>query len=252
MLSITLGLFLETDHFFKRLGYGALSVLNMVALLFTESRSSYLGLLVASIVLMIFAKRRNLLLLGLGVALIFSSMILPETVKERIKYTFAQRERAAGLFQERGLGVDESTQARLDLYNAAFEGWKQYPLLGWGVTGFRFLDAQYMKVLVESGLIGLAAFLILLAGISKTGKSMMNFTKGKDTFYRGISMGYFAGFLGLCAHAIGTNTFIIIRIMEPFWLLTGIVVSIPRLLGENGVPEAAEETTEEKTPSRYL
>jgi hypothetical protein len=27
------------------------------------------------------------------------------------------------------------------------------------------------------------------------------------------------------AHAVGTNTFLLIRIMEPFWLLTGLLVA---------------------------
>jgi hypothetical protein len=33
----------------------------------------------------------------------------------------------------------------------------------------------------------------------------------------------------MLAHGIGANTFIIIRIMEPFWLCAGLVVLLPRL-----------------------
>jgi hypothetical protein len=40
-------------------------------------------------------------------------------------------------------------------------------------------------------------------------------------------MGFIAGTFGLLAHAIGSNTFIVIRIMEPFWLVAGIVVMLP-------------------------
>jgi hypothetical protein len=28
-------------------------------------------------------------------------------------------------------------------------------------------------------------------------------------------------------HGIGANTFIIVRIMEPFWLLTALIVALP-------------------------
>jgi len=31
----------------------------------------------------------------------------------------------------------------------------------------------------------------------------------------------------MMTHGIGANTFIIIRIMEPFWLVCGLVMSIP-------------------------
>ncbi|MFP6645103.1 MAG: hypothetical protein VCF24_16315 [Candidatus Latescibacterota bacterium] len=34
---------------------------------------------------------------------------------------------------------------------------------------------------------------------------------------------------GLLVHAVGANTFIIVRIMEPFWLLAGLVVSGAKL-----------------------
>jgi len=38
-----------------------------------------------------------------------------------------------------------------------------------------------------------------------------------------------AGFIGLLVHAIGANTFIIVRIMEPFWFALGMVVMMPEL-----------------------
>src|SRR5206468_12798917 len=39
-----------------------------------------------------------------------------------------------------------------------------------------------------------------------------------DPLHRALAMGMMAGLAGLMAHAIGTNTFMLIRIMEPFWL----------------------------------
>jgi hypothetical protein len=42
-------------------------------------------------------------------------------------------------------------------------------------------------------------------------------------------MGYMAGFIGLLFHGLGANTFIIVRIMEPFWFLTAMVVMFPEL-----------------------
>jgi hypothetical protein len=37
-------------------------------------------------------------------------------------------------------------------------------------------------------------------------------------------MGVLAGFISLLIHSIGSNTFIIVRIMEPFWFLMGLLV----------------------------
>jgi hypothetical protein len=47
-----------------------------------------------------------------------------------------------------------------------------------------------------------------------------------DDLLRGLSVGLTAGLVGLLVHAIGANTFIIVRIMEPFWFVTGIVIAL--------------------------
>jgi hypothetical protein len=42
-------------------------------------------------------------------------------------------------------------------------------------------------------------------------------------------LGFIAGFVGLLFHGLGANTFIIVRIMEPFWFMAALVVMIPKL-----------------------
>jgi len=42
------------------------------------------------------------------------------------------------------------------------------------------------------------------------------------------------GLVAMLAHGIGANTFIIIRIMEPFWLCAGLVVLLPTLSPQDG------------------
>jgi hypothetical protein len=51
----------------------------------------------------------------------------------------------------------------------------------------------------------------------------------KTPMFRGLTVGFIAGYAGLLVHAIGANTFIIVRIMEPFWFFAGIVVALPAL-----------------------
>jgi O-antigen ligase len=106
----------------------------------------------------------------------------------------------------------------------------QRPILGWGVTGFGFMDAQYARVLVETGIVGLAVFLWLVAAVLRAARAAHR--QLTDPVDRGLAMGFIAGTIGLLAHAIGSNTFTIIRIMEPFWLVAGIVVMLPVLAAE--------------------
>jgi len=51
-----------------------------------------------------------------------------------------------------------------------------------------------------------------------------------EPFYKGLILGFISGFAGILTQAIGTNTFIIVRIMEPFWFLCAIVMTLPKIL----------------------
>jgi len=230
MVSITLAFFLETYDLRKRILYGAISGLGVIALLYTESRSSYIGMFFAIVILIFYVRRRNLLLLCVVVTIMFSSILLPGRVIERIAYTFEGDEQSDNPFAESSRKVDTSTKARLDTWGVAFDAWKKHPILGYGVTGFKFIDSQYFKILVETGVVGLLTFILLLMKMKTEIKKMIKYAKGKDEFMYCVTIGFYAGFIGLLGHAIGTNTFIIIRIMEPYWLIAGIVMSIPKAL----------------------
>lgn len=92
-------------------------------------------------------------------------------------------------------------------------------------------------MLVETGIIGIISFILLIAAIFKQGN--MVFRETSDIFHKGLSMGFLAGFIGLLVHAIGANTFIIVRIMEPFWFVLAMVAMIPELESKSSPVEAS-------------
>jgi len=106
----------------------------------------------------------------------------------------------------------------------------KHPILGYGVTGYHFLDAQYPRVLAETGVLGLIFFVWLLVEIFKN--ALYAYRNTSDPLFSGLSLGYLAGFIAMLVHAIGANTFIIVRIMEPFWFLTAIIIMIPTIEAE--------------------
>ena len=61
---------------------------------------------------------------------------------------------------------------------------------------------------------------------------MRQLRETEEPYYRGLITGFIAGFVGLVVHAIGVNTFIIVRIMEPFWFFVGIITVLPMLKRE--------------------
>jgi len=44
--------------------------------------------------------------------------------------------------------------------------------------------------------------------------------------HKGIAAGYIVGLAAMVVHSFGTITFYIVRIMDPFWFLTGLVASL--------------------------
>ena len=197
--------------------------------LFTKSRSSYLALVPAIMVLGFMADRRIIILGILIISFMVSPLFLPTAVKNRIMHTFTQPEEKGQIIIG-DIRLDTSTSARLKSWKDAFMDWPRHPLLGYGITGYQFVDAQFPRVLVETGILGFIAFVYLLFSIFKV--TLNNLTKLKTPYYRGLGIGFLAGFVGLMVHAIGANTFIIVRIMEPFWFFAGIMVVMPAMEGQ--------------------
>ena len=194
--------------------------------LFTQSRTSYLAVIPVLIVLGFMADRRIIILGVLLLSFFVGPLFLPNAVKNRIMFTFTQPEEK-GQIRIGDIRLDTSTSARLVSWKKALSDWPQHPLLGYGVTGYKFVDAQFPRVLIETGLVGLVAFLYLLFSIFKV--AINNLKEIKTPFYHGLTVGFLAGFVGLVFHSIGANTFIIVRIMEPFWFFAGIMVVMPAM-----------------------
>jgi len=227
MLSIVVGLFLTTPSFRNQLIYGALAVLFATPLFYTQSRSSYLAVIPAMLTFLLLSEKKQLILaaiLLLGITLPF---IAPQAAKERVMYTFTQGQRQKNVVEVGGVKLDTSLSARIVSWREASRDYINHPFMGYGVTGYRFLDAQYARVALETGLLGVFFFFILLYTIFR--QTYDSFKVAEDPGQRGLAMGFLAGFSGLLFHAIGANTFIIVRIMEPFWFVTAMVIMTPQL-----------------------
>jgi O-antigen ligase len=227
MMSIATGLALMEESFRNRLIAFFLVILFSIPLLYTQSRSSYLAAIPAVLSFLWLSKRKQWIppvLLLVGLLLPFMA---PKVTKDRVSYTFTQGIGRPDAVTVAGVQLDTSTSARIKSWEEAVRDLVQHPVLGFGVTGYRFVDAQYVRVAAETGFLGLLIFLLLLGTILK--ESYRVFKASEDPFDKGLAIGFLAGFTGLLFHAIGANTFIIVRIMEPFWFIAAMVMRMPSL-----------------------
>jgi O-antigen ligase len=239
MIAIVAGIAIETRSLRRRVQCLALLALMSVPFFFTLSRASYLGVIPAFIVIARFTTQRRFITGLILFGLVCSPILLyvaPKSVKDRVVYTF-QEEKGSETVRVGKVAFDPSTSARLFSFKAALEGFSQRPIFGWGVTGYGFMDAQYARVLAETGLVGFVAFIWLCWSVWWHARDV--YATREDSEERGLVLGFLAGFAGLLAHAFGSNTFIIVRIMEPFWLVTGIVMMIPILQDRERVAAVA-------------
>lgn len=196
------------------------------AFIYTLSRGSYMAFVPMVIALIFFSRKIILVYVTIVIAALLM-VTMPQMARDRITQTVAIREDVSGRYVE----FEESPRDRLESWKLVLlERFPASPMFGHGVAKF-FIDGQFFLTLCEVGLVGLALFIWILVRLFKEAKRILTIDiVREDQFSAGLSLGFLAGFIGLLTQAISTNTFIIIRIMEPFWFMTAIVFSLPDLL----------------------
>lgn len=194
--------------------------------IFTLSRASYVAFITGCLAFLAFSQQRIIvgaIIIGLAAVSLIGVTMLPTRVQKRMTGTF-QPETEVHV-KIGSIDLDASASARIISYQIAIQIWLKSPLLGHGVTGTHFIDSQYFRLLAETGIIGLSAFLFMLWRLLQETWNVQKHCK--NYFLKGAALGYFCGIIAILAHAVSANSFIIIRIAEPFWLLAALILLIP-------------------------
>jgi len=223
LFGVVMGMFLYEVDNAKRIRWAVMLVLILTPLAFTQSRSSYLAFATMMAMFITLSEHKRLLIIGALAGLVMAPIVTPKNVVDRIMFTFEQPEEAGQIIVA-GAAIDTSTSDRIGQWiHVLTIEFPEHPLLGVGVTGGPFMDAQYPRVLSETGIIGLILFMWFLRRMwvllraCRTGLS--------DDRLRGLALGVQCGLAGLMIHALGANTFTIVRVMEPLMILVGLITA---------------------------
>lgn len=223
MIAVALTL-IVSERRWLRAAAGVLFVAFAVALAFTYTRGSWIGLAIGLLVWASFVDWR--LLLGLGAASVL--LLLVPGVGSRALSAFT---------------LDSSSSDRLDLWRMAVDIIRAHPVLGVGVGGY--LDAfraaveadpsflvgdlrmtphnSILFITAEIGLAGGAAFTWLLARTVRLG-SMFAPRFGTDRRAALVSASLAAGVVAFVCNSMVSNSFQHPQAAVFFWLLIGLIM----------------------------
>lgn len=226
MMALTIGLLLHMEGMKAKALLAGLLFLFIWPFLFTLSRSSWMAFGGLYVFYMLKGQKRLVFILLLLLLLPSLPFVLPQEVRERYSGTITKRpENPSEQVRIGDYYFDLSTSDRLKTWGRVIRDWFKRPIFGYGVTGYAFVDGQYFRTLIESGLIGLLSLIYLLWSIGVNLYRQLSLVR--TPFHKGLVMGVLGGVVALSAHAIGSNTFIIVRIMEPLWFFLGLTMVIP-------------------------
>jgi putative inorganic carbon (hco3(-)) transporter len=226
---------------FLWLGYLALAIFSGICLMYSLSRGGYLAFLVGVLFLGI-VKQRKLLLLLAAFLCTWTSFV-PGAVQQRVFMTYNENSGA----------LDHSAEVRVDLWEEAAAMIRANPVLGVGFDTYGYTkhvhnygDSHnyFIKVLAETGFVGLLLFLWLLARTFQVGCRL--FRRARDPFLGSLGLGL-AGWV-LCsavANLFGDRTFL--QVDGYMWVIGGLVAGAILLedhvvapgIEENGVETGA-------------
>jgi len=238
MTAIAGGLLLNLRSMTVRVFLLCLILVMFRAFLYTLSRGSYVAMVPMVIGLACFTRKNKLILIsGVVIGLVMLTVFAPHMIKERVTTTVVEKSGISGKYLE----LEASPADRLESWKAVlFTLFPRKPIFGWGVAR-GFIDGQIFLTLFEVGAVGLFLFVSVLVKLYKMARSVLILKEVQsDDFTAGLSVGFMAGYIGLLGHALSTNTFIIIKIMEPFWFIAAIVLSLPHLLEQEKLAKSVE------------
>ena len=233
LLLIIVCLFLYEKRPLAKWGYAITGAITFVPFLFTLNRTSYIAFFVGLVYIASIA-RRKWFSFFLVLFILSSPLWTPPSIKERIAYTWQD-----AVNPGREWGVDQSSQERINTYRKMFNTWKYSPIIGFGLGSYDFLDSQYARTLHEIGLVGLGIWLWIFFRLFRISRWL--FKTLPDGIMKGMALGYSAGIIGILLHGFGAITFYIVRIMEPFWFIGGLVVSLYLRVGSQESVRSVDE-----------
>ncbi len=228
---ISLGIAFGEDNTKGRLFYGCIALAMLASLVFTFSRGAWMGL-AAAFAVYVLIKDKRLLLPGIIAALLV--VLLVPSVGNRITYMLSSEYIESSL---RG--------GRLIRWIMGLQVLDMFPVFGVGLGHFGgavamnhslqtmignkyedtfYMDNNYLKIAVETGIVGLVAMIMLMYCVIIN--SLRTVAKINDKRLKELTTGITAGLTGIIVHNCVENVFEVPLMCTVFWLFVGVIMAV--------------------------
>jgi putative inorganic carbon (hco3(-)) transporter len=207
----------------RTLKWGILGLIftGVYCLLFTFSRGGYLAAIGGLLFLGVVNQRKLLILVA--VLIVSWQALLPVSVQQRITMTYDQ--------SDGGGALDASAQTRVNLWADAEALIAANPVFGTGFQTYAYMGRMedlrdthnyYLKILVETGAVGLLMFLYVLWRMFALGYQL--YRQSDDPFLASLGLGFAALMVGMFLTNLFGDRWSYFQVDGWMWMLLGAVV----------------------------
>lgn len=200
-----------------RWSYWAMAAASVLCLMFSLSRGGYAALVVGLLFVGL-VKIRRLLVVMLVFGLVWTAVV-PNAVRERVLMTWDTKDG----------GLDHSSETRVGLWEDAMRVVDTSPIIGTGFNTYAYMGRvgdykdthnYFIKVLVETGVVGLLLFLCLLFRLLWTG--LVLHWRASDPLVRALGLGL-AGWVvcSVVANMFG-DRWSFLQVNGYMWVIAGL------------------------------
>ena len=192
-------------------------------LVFASSRGGWIGGVVGFVTLLFLLSRKVRARTALTFALVaFLAISLVAILTRGDLYGYVWERTADLVALTEGRVEDDSAKHRLGVLMQLWDAFQLSPVVGLGPGGAgRIAEGQYIRELVEGGVVGATIALSTLFLVLRSGVRCLRY--GATPTVRGIGLGFVGGTMGLLAQSLFTELFVVVKLAVPFWLLSALV-----------------------------
>lgn len=213
-------------------------------LVLTRSRGALIGTVFAMIFFAIY-KRSRIFLIAVGAIVAILSFIILYSMNFQLSFMDDFLPSLKNNLVQVMLKMDI---VRTHLWREALLIIRDFPVFGCGLNTYSIVAPiyksalpeagiyphnSYLQMAAETGIVGLASFILVIISLFKT--SIANMRKIKNTFYNNVLLGLLAGLFGFLVHSFFDVNFYALQLAILMWFIMGLIIAVQKIaLKEEG------------------